>query len=644
MEVHPLTLAFTGSSGDLEAKFLDVYARDSLFLIRLTLMIGILIYALFGSLDVIVASEAKNKFWLVRFAIVCPIILFIFFFSFSERFLKHIQIYIVCSILVAGLGVVYMTVAGNFLTARTYYTGLILVIMLAYSTYRARFIWASSACLVIVISYFFATTITDSLPREILANNLFFCMSANIIGMLACYTLEYYARRDFFMATLLNAQHQKLTTAKTELEHQVRQRTAMLTQTIEELRHEIQAHQKLDLEKKSLEDQLRQAQKIEALGTLAGGIAHDFNNILAAIMGHADLAMIQKDDPQHVENCLNEVFNASDRAKNLVGQILAFSRHSESELQPIQISLVIQEVLRLLRASLPTTISIEKDIQATQTTIIGDTTQIHQVLMNLCTNASHAMAANGGVLKVELNEVDLKNPKVLQSSVFSTPLNSGKYVRLRVSDSGHGIPFHLQDRILDPYFTTKAKGVGTGLGLAVVQGIVQSHGGSIDMKSRPGEGTVFDVFFPVIEASAKSEFKSFQHIDTGNERILLVDDDEVLADLSAKLLTTIGYRVVSHTNPNAALADFKKSPDDFDLVITDMVMPMMNGEAFIRAVRGVRMDVPVIIYTGFSDTIDSERLKKSGIKKILRKPVTILGLSQSIREVLEEANASHKNS
>ena len=256
--------------------------------------------------------------------------------------------------------------------------------------------------------------------------------------------------------------------------------------------------------------------------------------------------------------------------------------------------------------------------------------------MNLATNAAHAMEGKSGVLRVELTNEMISTGQLAGPDHFASHLAPGSYVRLSVSDTGHGIAPHLRDRIFDPYFTTKAKGVGTGLGLAVVRGIVQNHGGTIEMESERGKGTTFHIWLPRVEGVARSEFKRIQLVNTGTERILLVDDDPVLAELGAKLLSTLGYRVVYHIDAQQALDQFVEAPGDFDLVITDMIMPHINGKALAIELLRTRPDIPVIIYTGFSDAIDPEELKQIGIRKVLRKPVTIYSLSQAIRQQLEK--------
>jgi signal transduction histidine kinase/ActR/RegA family two-component response regulator len=640
MEVNPLTLAFSGRCALLEKPFLTAYSRKSLPQVRLALVLGLVFYALFGILDIVMAVDMKQQFWFIRYGLVCPSIVVVFCLSYSPAFPKYMQATILSLILISGAGIIYMSVTGGELLIRSYYVGLILVLMIAYTFINARFIWATPAGWAIVIAYIATIIETQRLPTALVINNAFFCLTANIIGMLVCYALEYYARRDFYMRTLLDEEHQRVEAAKAALEYKVQERTAMLAQANAELRREIQAHQKLDWEKRSLEDQLFQAQKMEAMGTLAGGIAHDFNNILAAIMGHTELALMQLEEPQQAEISLSEVLNASTRARDLVGQILSFSRHTESELKPLQISLIIQEALRLLRATLPTTIAVKKDIRAADSIVIADATQIHQILMNLCTNASHAMQATGGVLTVGLNQEELALDESHSTGDPATRIALDHYVCLSVSDTGHGIPAHLHERIFDPYYTTKAKGVGTGLGLAVVRGIVQNHGGFIQVRSVVGQGTTFLIYLPRIEGKAQKEIKRLQMVGTGNERILLVDDDPGLAELGAKLLTALGYRAVAWIDSREALRDFRADPDAFDLVITDMIMPGLDGHSLAREMLAIRPGMPVIVYTGFGDVLDPETLLNLGICKILHKPITIYGLAQAIRQVLEKREES----
>jgi signal transduction histidine kinase/ActR/RegA family two-component response regulator len=635
MTLNPITLAFKGDAAQLEEPFLRNFVENSLRQVRCAVLLGIILYASFGLLDYVIAPGLKYQYWIVRYGIVGPAGLVLVLLTYTGLFKRIMQPAIAVAVLIGALGIIYMTVIGPPQVSRTYYSGLMLTLMLNYAFLRARFIWASTTGCTIAGVYLVTTLFSPDLPSILIFNNNFFCMTANLMGMLVSYSLEYYARRDFFISNLLEKERQKTASINQKLERTVEKRTAMLALANDDLRRKIKAHKQLDKEKKQLESQLLHAQKMEAIGTLAGGIAHDFNNILAAIMGHTELALMQLDHKEKTQQSLSEVLNASDRAKELVAQILSFSRHSDSALKPVRISSVVKEALRLIRSTLPTTIAIKKNIRDQQGIVVGNATQIHQIVMNLCTNAAHAMKGQGGTLTVELKTIDIQiNPPDRPPSGPSG-LDPGPYVRLSVIDTGHGIAGHLKDRIFDPYFTTKDKGVGTGLGLAVVQGIVQSHGGEITVASETGVGTRVDVYLPRATMEAKSEIKTLKAIPSGNETVLFIDDDLTLADLGGKLLTTLGYRVVTHSDPRKALELFRRTPDGFDLIITDMIMPGLTGDALAREVTKHRSDIPIIACTGFSDRVDADQLAQVGIRGILRKPITLYKLGRVIRQALE---------
>lgn len=381
-----------------------------------------------------------------------------------------------------------------------------------------------------------------------------------------------------------------------------------------------------------LEGELRQAQKMEAIGTLAGGIAHDFNNILAAIVGYTEMAHSRTPPESPVRRNLEQVLKASHRATDLVKQILAFSRQREQERRPLQIGSIVKEALKLLRSSLPTTIEIRYSLTGDreQGAVFADPTQIHQVLMNLCTNAAHAMRATGGLLNVTVAEI------VIPAAPAAHPLDlqPGPYVRLTVSDTGHGMEAAVMERIFEPYFTTKEVGEGTGLGLAVVQGIVKSHGGAITVQSEPGRGTTFEVLLPRIELELTQRMEAAELLPTGSERILFVDDEEVMVELGKDMLEPLGYRVTGRTNSFDALETFRKQPDAFDLVITDMTMPGLTGRELARELMAVRPEIPVILCTGFSELIDEQQAQTAGIRAFVMKPYVIAGMARTIRQVL----------
>jgi PAS domain S-box-containing protein len=383
-------------------------------------------------------------------------------------------------------------------------------------------------------------------------------------------------------------------------------------------------------EKGILEQQLRQAQKMESLGTLAGGIAHDFNNILAAIFGYTEIALIEDIKPPKVREDLHRVLQACKRAKNLVMQILAFSRQTKSEPKPIQVNLIIKEALKLLRPSLPTTIDIRSDIQSSAA-IMADPTQIHQVLMNLCTNAAHAMRSGSGLLEIILKDAELDDAFCNQHP----DLLPGQYLQLIVGDSGSGIAPEVLNRIFDPFFTTKGLEEGTGMGLAVVHGIVKKHQGLIAVDSRINHGTTFTLYFPVIEEEADQVAPVTPILPTGTERILFVDDEELQADLAKQMLERLGYRVKAFTSSTAALEHFRIQPEAFDLVITDLTMPHMTGEEFSQNLLAIRPDLPVIICTGYSESMTPQERQKLGIKGFALKPILMEQIASLIREILD---------
>ncbi len=383
---------------------------------------------------------------------------------------------------------------------------------------------------------------------------------------------------------------------------------------------------------KKLEEQLRQAQKMEAMGTLAGGIAHDFNNILAPILGYSELALTRLSPSDPLATDLQQVNKAAGRAKNLVQQILAFSRQAPHEKKPFQPHLVIKEALTLLRASLPSTIEIREDIPLDCGTILADPTQLHQIIMNLCTNAYHAMRETGGVLGVSLAKVTIED----NSSTTSSELAPGNYVVIEVSDTGCGMEKKTIAHIFEPYFTTKSKGEGTGLGLSVVHGIVKSYQGQITVYSEPEKGTSFHIYLPRIAGTPSfAEGVSSETISTGTERVLVVDDEEMISIMLQLILQSLGYQVTFSCNSLEALALIAQDPQAFDLLITDMTMPNLTGFELAQKALAIRPDLPIILCTGFSELLNKEQAQALGIRTYLMKPVSVRELGLAVRNTLD---------
>lgn len=393
-----------------------------------------------------------------------------------------------------------------------------------------------------------------------------------------------------------------------------------------------------EAEKAKLETQLRQAQKMEAIGTLAGGIAHDFNNILSSIIGYTELAMYQAEKDATLCRHLEQVLQAGQRATSLVRQILNFSRQTEQEQNPLQMELIVNETLKLLKSSTPSTIAIMKSIGNNLPDIIADPTQVHQVIMNLCTNAVQAMEKEGGKLLVSLEQVFFNG----QEAAANPGILPGGYLGLSVSDTGPGIDWAIRDSIFNPYFTTKPKGEGTGLGLAAVYSIMQNLGGSISVKSEPGKGATFKALFPVAGSGAAlngsddaAGRRDQAPLPTGKGHILLVDDEPSIVDIGRQMLKGLGYTVETRTNAMEALALFKTAPERFDAVITDLTMPHMTGDRLAREVLALRPGLPVILCTGYSKIISSEETESIGIHALVRKPILKKDLAFIVADALK---------
>ena len=386
-------------------------------------------------------------------------------------------------------------------------------------------------------------------------------------------------------------------------------------------------------EQKRLETQLIHSQKMQSIGTLAGGIAHDFNNILFPIMCLTEMTMDDVPEDSLARSNLAEVLKAANRAKDLVQQILTFSRQGEQERKLLRIQPIIKEVLKFLRGSLPSTIEINQNMDNECGAILSDPTQIHQVMMNLCTNAYHAMREKGGVLRVILTEVNIDS----SDSGPNLDLNPGPYVRLSVSDTGHGMDRAVMERIFDPFFTTKDPGEGTGMGLSVVHGIIRSHGGNITVDSAPGEGATFHIYLPQIDTTAIApETVSTGPLPRGKERILLVDDEEQVVNMVRQMLERLGYHVTARTSSVEALEAFRAQPEKFDLVITDQTMPNMTGAELTKKLIAIRPDIPAILCTGFSEVISEEKAREIGISEYVMKPVVMSDIAKTIRRLLDQ--------
>ncbi len=388
-------------------------------------------------------------------------------------------------------------------------------------------------------------------------------------------------------------------------------------------------------ELKNMEDRLHQAQKMEAVGTLAGGIAHDFNNILFPIVGYTEMLMEDVREDSEMGDSLKQIYSGALRARDLVQQILAFARQEKSELAKMKMQLIVKEALKLIRSTIPTTIAIRQNIRPDCGPIKADPTQVHQIIMNLATNAYHAMEESGGELMVGLRQIELA-----EGDLMNSDLVPGVYACLTVADTGIGMTREVMDKIFDPFFTTKKRGKGTGMGLSVVHGIVRSMDGAVDVYSEPGRGTEFHVYLPVVGEAAEIDDSLIKEpLAGGSERILLVDDEHAIVAMEKQFLERLGYRITAFTGGVEALEAFREGPDQFDLVMTDLSMPKMPGDKLAAELIKIRPDIPILLCTGFSETLTEETIASLGIRGFMMKPIVIKVLAKKLRELLGPAEA-----
>ena len=384
-------------------------------------------------------------------------------------------------------------------------------------------------------------------------------------------------------------------------------------------------------DKAILQEQLRQSLKMEAIGTLAGGIAHDFNNILSAVLGYTELSLEEVEPNTTLHSNLEHALVAGRRAAVLVQQILTFSRKSPRQLQPLDMTLVVKDAVSLIRASLPSTITINTDIEAAKTMILGDAVQIHQVIMNLCINSAQAMQNGGGEITVSMDHTAFDG----EDSPPDPGLEPGAYLKLVISDNGQGMAPEIVERIFEPYFTTKNMAVNTGMGLAVVDGIMHTHRGAISVSSQPQRGSTFEVYFPLLKTPAPgAKATSLEGLPRGQEHILFVDDEPQLSILQKMTLERLGYTVTAFSNSAAALDTFKQNPQGFDLVITDLTMPHVSGDRLAKEMKLIRPDLPVILCTGYNDEMSEGMQEQLGADAVLIKPVERAELARTLRRLL----------
>ncbi len=612
MQLHPITLSFRQDHKHMEKPFLDDYFISSLSIVRFAIIFGILIYSVFGILDAYLIPEKKHIFWLLRYAFFCPLAIGIFLFSFTSLFKKMLQQTLLFLVIVAGAIIIIMTVIASPPVNFSYYAGVILVFMMGYTVIRLQFIWATIAGWLLVLLYEYAAIFLTDTPVPILINNNFFFIGANLIGMIACYSIEYNTRRDYFLKYLLEVERKKVRNAKEVLEEKVQERTS----------------------------QLLQAQKMDSIGTLAGGVAHDFNNLLTVINGYSELAMkkLKKGKIQNLHETIEPILHAGEKAAGLTSQLLAFSRKQVFSPYIIDLNSVIMNMNKILLRLINEDININIKLADDLPKIKADKTQLEQILINLVVNAKDAVyAANHKKSKKNIiieTGIEHLDENYEQKHREITP---GVFAYLTVKDNGIGMDNLTKQNMFEPFFTTKDKSKGTGLGLSTVYGIVKQNKGDISVISEPGKGTTLKIYWPVSnEIGNQLKDEKIETSDfSGNESILLVEDEDNVRTFTKKAIESYGYSVLTASNGRLALELIKKKNYKFDLIITDLIMPELNGRDLIKKVKKTVPNINVIYISGYTDNqILNNGMLENGVN-FIQKPFSPTVLASHIRKTLD---------
>lgn len=630
LPVHPITLRFNGDHHYLEEVYQGHVLTNYLSHFRLCHWIAIFFYAVYILLDAYLAPENIVYFLIIRFAIVIPLFLLGIGLSYTSWYGRIVQFMLAFYVVLTSTGFTSMVLFAPVDVHFFYALGVLACMIFGYTFIRLPLVPASAAGLISIVIYWLVQIQFHQLPQKAFVSYFSYLCGFNILLMIICYSIERSDRQNFYLSHLLVLERNKTERINESLEEVVEQRTSELQVTNERLSREIKEHISSQRAREELEKQLRHSQKMEAIGTLAGGIAHDFNNILGSVIGFTELAIDEVEPGTILGNNLEEILSAGKRARDLVKQILAFSRREEQSMQPVDLAEVLREIYNLLRATMPASIDLELNIHH-QASVLADPGQIHQVFMNLGINAAQAIGSDDGKVTISLEEIVLGESFCQQHP--ST--EAGLYAIIVVKDTGCGIPPDVHERIFDPFFTTKPQGEGTGLGLSVVHGIIQNHGGAIAVDSMPGKGSSFKVYLPVTEKRQTTIKKPFlSPFPQGRERILLIDDEQPLLNFGQQALSKLGYRVTIQNNALEALKLFRSRYQDYDLIVADLAMPEMNGDVLTEEIRKIQPDIPVILCSGLKTAISKERIDELNIAAVIGKPVRASDLAFSIRRAL----------
>jgi signal transduction histidine kinase len=631
--INWLTLSF---SGDLEKTFQDGFFQNSLRQARIAFLLAIFFYSIFGVLDAWLVPEAKHKLWLIRYAILVPYVAVVYLFSFSRHFKKYMQISIALGVVIAGVGITAMILIAPYPASHSYYAGLLLIFIYGYTSAKLRFWWATTAGWLIVVAYEVAAIWLSPTPIPILINNNFFFLSANLLSMFACYSIEYFLRRNFVQARLLQAEKKKVTVINLELETRVRDRTAQLANANEELKQEIVERKRSEKERRYLESQLAKSQKMEAIGTLAGGVAHDLNNILSGLVSYPELLLMDLPEDSPLKEPILTIQASGQKAAAIVQDLLTLARRGVSVREVMNLNNLIdgylsspenQKILEFQSA-----ITVETNLQSDLFNIMGSPVHLSKTIMNLVSNSAEAMP-NGGKITITT-----ENLYIDRSIKGYDTVDEGDYATLTVMDSGIGIPPEDIERIFEPFYTKKTMGrSGTGLGMAVVWGTVKDHHGYIDVQSEPGVGSIFTLYFPITRKELPLEIQSIsaEKFKGNGESILIVDDIKEQREIASGMLERLGYKVSSVPSGEDALAYIQEN--GADLLVLDMIMnPGMDGLETYQKILKFHPEQKAVIASGYSESKHVKKAQRIGAGTYVKKPYSFEKIGLAVKGELSK--------
>jgi signal transduction histidine kinase len=630
-KINWITLSFPK---ELEKVFLEQYFRDSLRQVRIALALGIFFYGIFGILDAWLVPGAKLQLWFIRFVVICPFLCANFLFTFSPQFKKYMQLSIASTVLAGGFGIIAMIVIAPYPANYSYYAGLLLAFMYGYSFIKLRFIWALISGWLMVIAYEIAAIWLSETPIPVLINNNFFFLTGNVFGMFAGYSIEYYLRRDFIQARLLEEEKKKVTEVNQDLESRVQKRTSQLVKTNKELTQEIVDRKRAEKDQRQLEIQLRKSQKMEAIGTLAGGVAHDLNNILSGVVSYPELLLMDIPQKSPLRQPLLTIQESGQKAAAIVQDLLTLARRGVSVTEVMNLNQLIEQYLnspenhKILEYH--PGVKVETCLQPKIFNILGSPVHLSKTIMNLVSNAAEAMPS-GGVIRIATENRYIDRPIKGCDSVAE-----GDYVILTVSDNGVGISPADIDRIFEPFYTKKTMGrSGTGLGMAVVWGTVKDHDGYINLQSELGEGTTFILYFPISRKkllAEKPDILTDKYMGKG-ESILIIDDVQQQREIASGMLKKLGYNVLSVPSGEEAVIYMQENAAD--LLVLDMIMnPGIDGLETYKKILEFHPQQKAIIASGFSESKQVKAAQKMGAGSYLKKPYSFEKIGLAVKTEL----------